>query len=716
MNKIIASIALAASVSVSNIAKADEGMWILTMLDKMNLQTMQEEGCKLTAEEIYSVNKSSLKDAVIIFGNGCTGEIVSDKGLIFTNHHCGYDAIQKLSGIGHNYLKNGYWSKSTEEDLPVDGLTVRFVEKFENYTDSVLSVVKDDMTYEQRTLAIEDKIYEINNRNFKDEFHQSIVVPFYGGNQYFLIEYSVYRDIRLVGTPPESIGKFGHDTDNWMWPRHTGDFSIFRVYADKNGEPAMYSPDNKPLKPKHYLPISIKGTEIGDYAMTIGFPGSTQRYLTSTGIKERMYVENQAMIEPRGIKQDIWQEAMLASEKINIQYAAKYAHSSNYWKNSIGMNQGIEKNNVIEKKEALEKEFQQWAKEDANRRKEYGNVLDQLRENYNNYHPYFEAMEYLYECQLAGPEIFRFAQNAKMLVAALAQNNQGQIESATEALRSAAKSFYDDYNAETDKKVVEALGEYYKKKIKGFQPSYFTIVDKKYKSSFKKFSEDLFKKSIFANEERLMKFLQKPNKKTIEKDMAYIAVNSIMEILQDAYNKGEQYSINIENLNRLFIKGLMEMNKEQLFYSDANFTMRLSYGTVGDYEPSDAVHYKHFTTLKGVMEKEDPDNWEFIVDPKLKNLYKAKDYGRYADKDGTMHVCFTSNNDITGGNSGSPVINGNGELIGLAFDGNWEAMSGDIAFENKLQKCINVDIRYVLFVIDKYAGARNIIEELKIVE
>lgn len=715
MKRIIASLAIAATMATQ--AKADEGMWVLTMLNKLNIEKMQSIGCKLSAEDIYSVNHSSIKDAIIIFGNGCTGEIVSENGLIFTNHHCGYDAIQKLSSVEHNYLKDGYWAKSFAEDLPVEGLKVRFVERFEDYTDSVLSVVTDNMSFAERAEAIDNKIQDIITANYKDDFHQTIVESFFGGNQYFLVEYSVYRDVRLVGTPPENIGKFGHDTDNWMWPRHTGDFSIFRVYANEKGEPVEYNANNKPLKPKHHLPVSLKGTEMGDYAMTIGFPGSTERYLTSMGIKERMEVNNQAMIGPRGVKQEIWQDAMLSSEKINIQYAAKYAHSSNYWKNSIGMNRGLERLDVIGQKQQLEAEFQKWANADTDRKAQYGNILDSLKINYELNHPFNKATSYLYECQLGGPEIFRFANNARFMLRIMENGTQEQLASFIESYKETIHDYFKDYDAATDQKVTATLGAYYAKNIETeFWPTYFGVVIKKFKGSFDKYSETLFKKSIFANEERLLKFLEKPNAKTIKNDMAYQALISIIDVLSYAYSYSGTYENNIDNYNRLFIKGLMEMQPEKTFYSDANFTIRLSYGTVGDYDPQDAVHYKHFTTLKGVMEKEDPTNWEFVVDPELKRLYETKDYGRYADKDGSMHVCFTSNNDITGGNSGSPVINGEGELIGLAFDGNWEAMSGDIAFEHKLQKCINVDIRYVLFVIDKFGKAKNIIDELTIHE
>ncbi len=714
MKRFIATMTVALATATA--VRADEGMWILTLLDKLNIATMQEKGCKLSADDIYSINHSSIKDAVIIFGGGCTGEIVSENGLIFTNHHCGYSSIQQLSSVEHNYLRDGFWSHSFDEDLPVDGLKVKFVKRFEDCTAEVLKGTEEITDYEARNQLIETNTNKLIEENSADEFHQVIIESFFGGNQYFLIEYTIYQDIRLVATPPESIGKFGHETDNWMWPRHTGDFSIFRVYADKDGNPAEYSTSNKPLKPKHYLPISIKGTQKGDFAMTIGFPGSTERYLTSYGITERMNVDNQSMIGPRGVKQEIWLADMHKSEKINIQYASKYARSSNYWKNSIGMNRGLERLNIVEKKQQAEAQFQKWAESTPELKERYGNILNELKENYSKAHPLQKAISYLYECQFGGPEIFRFALNTRQLLSALQNNDKDKIDTEIQRIKDLAEAFYKDYNAPTDQKVVAALGQYYAETLsKEYWPEYFAQVTKKYKS-FEKYSADLFKKSIFADQNKFNNFLANPKAKVLKNDPAYKAMLSIYDVYADTYYNIDPIQTQIENLNRLYIEGLMKMQANKAFYSDANFTMRLSYGSVGDYDPSDAVHYKHFTTLKGVIEKEDSTNWEFIVSPKLKKLYEAADYGRYADADGTMHVCFTTNNDITGGNSGSPVINGNGELIGLAFDGNWEAMSGDIAFETELQKCINVDIRYVLFIIEKYGEATNIINELKIVD
>ena len=701
----------------TSMLRADEGMWLLPLVQKLNIEKMQEMGFKLTAEDIYSINKSSLKDAVVIFGGGCTGELISDKGLILTNHHCGYGAIQQLSSVEHNYLEDGFWAKNFAEELPAEGLKVTFLKYMEDVTAQALEGVTDEMPEDVRNAKINSNSKDIAAKAAEGNHYKTMVRDYFNGNQFFLVVYEVFEDVRLVGTPPSSIGKFGHDTDNWMWPRHTGDFSMFRVYADKDGKPAKYSKDNVPYKPAHHLPISLKGVEMDDFAMTIGFPGSTDRYLTSWGIEERMNIINQSRIVPRGIKQDIWLKDMKADEKVNIQYASKYAGSSNYWKNSIGMNRGLEKLNVLGKKRNLENEFAQWVAADQNRKAEYGEVLSSLEKSYNEQAPYLKANQFLRECMIGGTEIYYFALRAGSLKKALENGKAEEIEAARKALEEAGKSFYKNYYNKTDEKVMGALLKLYHDDIdKVYHPEFFNLVAKKYKGDFTKYAADLFKKSIFADEARFNSFLANPSLKILKSDPAFSGSEAILAVNRQLAEKLQSSSQVIERGNRLFIKGLMEMQNDRTFYPDANFTMRLSYGKVGNYEPKDGVIYKHYTTLTGVMEKEDPNNWEFVVSPKLKELYENKDYGQYADKDGHMPVCFTTDNDITGGNSGSPVINANGELFGLAFDGNWEAMSGDIAFETQLQKCINVDIRYVLFIIDKYAGATNLIEEMTLVK
>lgn len=694
-----------------NLVFADEGMWLLPLLDKLNISTMHELGCQLSAEEIYSINESCIKDAIVIFDGGCTAEIVSDEGLIFTNHHCGYDAIQKLSTLEHNYLRDGFWARSHEEELPCEGLEVYFMRQFIDVTDSVLAYVTDEMSERDRNEAINKASRRLIKR-YQNEDLEADVESFFGGNQYFLVAYQVYDDIRLVGTPPESIGKFGHDTDNWVWPRHTGDFSIFRVYSDSQGYPIPYHPDNIPLKPKHFLPISLDGYRDGDFAMVLGFPGSTERYMSSYGIDAMVNIENASRIEPRQIKQDIWREDMLADPKINIQYATKYAHSSNYWKNSIGMNRDIKKLHIIEDKQVVEREFENWAFADDSRKEKYGTVLTNLKAAYDENAPYNKAIYYIHECLLRGCEIYNVANKFRRYKeSAVGWFDEDEAEYVKEKL----SEFYKDFSPSTDKKVVAALLKYYSENIDSkFHPSFFATIASKYKNDFERYAEDLFSKSMFADSARVYKFLQNMDDKELENDLGYKHAICIYDLYSDIYDLMESSVESIEQYERIFLAGLMEMNPDKVFYPDANFTMRLTYGTVGDYAPADAVRYNYFTTLAGVMEKEDSTNWEFIVPERLKELYTNSDYGRYADADGAMHVCFITDNDITGGNSGSPVIDSRGRLIGLAFDGNWEAMSGDVAFNKELQKCITVDIRYVLFIIDKFGGAQNIIDELLI--
>lgn len=716
MRKLL-SISLVLLIGFAGKVRADEGMWLLPLINKLNIATMQEMGLKISADDIYSLNQSSIKDAVVIFGGGCTGELISDKGLLLTNHHCGYGQIQELSTVENNYLDNGFWAASFEDELPAPGLTVTFLKRMNDVTEDILSAVNAEMTEQQRQAAIREKSAELVKAANEGNNYRIMVRDFFAGNQFFLVAYEVFSDVRMVGVPPSSIGKFGYDTDNWMWPRHTGDFALFRVYADTDGNPADYSPNNVPYQPKHHLPISLKGYQKEDFAMTIGFPGSTQRYLPSWGIQERMDIFNQTLITARGVKQDIWAEDMAVNDKVRLQYATKFSRSSNYWKNSIGMNRGLEALDVLSQKRALEAQFTNWVSKDAKRTAKYGNVLKSVEEAYTSRADHYKANNYLRETLIRGTEILFFAANARELENALKDNNQEKIDAAISRLKQSGETFFKDYSAPTDRRVLEAMLQLYANVIdKAFHPSFYQNINKKYKGNYARFSDHIFSRSLFASQESFNAFLNSPRLKTLLNDPAYQAGISSMEMYRQLLNMNQEAETRIAEASRLFIAGLQEMQPEKVFYPDANFTMRLSYGTVGDYSPRDAVIYKHYTTLKGVMEKEDPDNFEFVVPEKLKQLYRDKDYGQYADADGRMYVNFTTNNDITGGNSGSPVINANGELFGLAFDGNWEAMSGDIAFEAELQKCINVDIRYVLFIIDKFAGATHLIDEMTLVK
>ena len=691
--------------------RADEGMWLLPLIEKLNMKDMKKAGLKLTAEDIYSINKSSLKDAIVIFGRGCTGEIVSDQGLVLTNHHCGYGTIQQHSTVEHDYLKDGFWAKTKELEIPSPGLTVTFLERIEDVTAKFNAVLTTSMSESDRAKAIADLSKKLSDEVTKGKFIRGQVTPMYGGNQFYLFVYKTYTDVRLVGTPPESIGKFGADTDNWMWPRHTGDFSVFRVYADKDGNPADYSANNVPLKPKKFLNVSLKGVNKGDYTMIMGHPGRTNRYMTSWEINEVLSISNPNRIKIRGIRQDIWMKDMQANDTIRIQYASKYAGSSNYWKNSIGMSRGLKRLKVHDKKEAQEAAFTSWVNQSPERVATYGNALALIKEAVEGRNEYNSAIQYLGE-SIRGIEVVGAASRyaPSLLKAVEAKEDLSKIKEATD-------DFYKDYNESLDKKVALAMFTLYKKDVPAkFQPTLYADIESKYNNNIEAYVNDLYANSIFANKKAFNAFLANPTADAIKNDPVYKAAQSINAIQREIVEKITPFNEKFGKGQRLYIAGLLEMDKDKPHYPDANFTMRLTYGNVLDYIPADAVHYDYFTALDGVMEKEDPTNWEFVVPAKLKELYNAKDFGRYAMKNGKMPVAFLSTNDITGGNSGSPIMNAKGELIGLAFDGNWEAMSGDIAFEPQLQRTINVDIRYVLFIMDKFAGAKHLVDEMNIVE
>ncbi|MEX0986250.1 MAG: S46 family peptidase [Bacteroidales bacterium] len=717
MKKVL-TICLVILVSFQVKVRADEGMWLLSLLKQVNMEQMKELGLELTAEQIYSVNNASLKDAVgaLDFGS-CTAELISGEGLLLTNHHCGYGEIQYHSSIEHDYLKDGFWAMSKSEELPNEGKSVSFLVRMEEVTDKVLGEISDDMDVSERAAKIRDITFRIRDEAMDGTHYNVQVRPMFEGNRYFLFVLETFLDVRLVGAPPESIGKFGADTDNWMWPRHTGDFSLFRVYTAPDGKPAEYSPDNIPLKPKHHLPVSLKGYEKGDFAMVLGFPGSTTRYMTSWEVQRLLDIDHPTRIKIRGIKQDIMMEDMQADQKVRIQYASKYSRSSNYWKYSIGQSRGLENLGVVDKKRAREEAFRQWVDQNDERKLEYGMALDLIKEGVEESREYQEAWQYLLECIYMGMESVNASFALRELHAVLSDEEieEEAVRSLTESIRERSGDFYKDYNLETDKKVMIAMLKLMLENLEEtFQPSFVKEVKNKYKGNAEKYVNRYFARAMIVDQQKFYSFLDDPDLKSLEKDPAFIAATSFFQKIDELRGVIVSATNKIDHGSQLYMKGLIAMHPEKNFYPDANSTMRFTYGTVGDYEPRDAVRYAHYTTLKGVMEKEDPDNYEFVVTPKLKELYEAKDFGPYADN-GDMNVCFTTNNDITGGNSGSPVINGRGELIGVAFDGNWEAMSGDVAFETELQKCINVDIRYVLFVIDKYAGAKHLIDEMTLV-
>jgi hypothetical protein len=699
---------------------ADEGLWLLCLVEQVNMDEMSELGLQLTAEQIYSINHASLKDAVgVLDGGSCTAELVSPEGLLLTNHHCGYDEIQFHSSVEHDYLKNGFWAMTREEELPNPGKTITFLVRMEEVTDQIVPELSEEMDQQIRNTKIRSLSGAIVSGANLDNRYDATVEPMYNDNRFFLFVTETFLDVRLVGTPPESIGKFGGNTDNWVWPRHTGDFSMFRVYTGPDGEPADYSPDNIPLKSKYYLPVSLQGYDIGDFTMVMGFPGSTDRYMTSWEINELLEVTHPNRIQIRGIKQDIQMEDMMADEKVRLQYAAKHARSANYWKYSIGQSRGLHNLNVFEKKQIQETEFAEWVNQDEGRRERYGDALTDIHEAVEARRDLVNAEQYLMEAVRlgGGMESVYFARNLEFLERALAYtgDNPALLERVTKFLKLVAADFYKDYNPPTDKKVMTAMiGLLIENLDDAYLPSNIIDVKEKYRGNVDKYVDHYFKKSFVVDREKFYAFLEDPSLKDLRKDPSYsahIASKIYLEVIGLLDDINEQF----DRGSRLYMKGLMEMHANRDFYSDANSTLRMNYGTVGDYIPRDAVLYSHTTTLAGVMEKENPDHFEFTVPEKLKELYTEKDYAPYG-VDGTLNVCFTSNNDITGGNSGSPVINANGELIGIAFDGNWEAMSGDVAFEPELQKCINVDIRYVLFIIDKFAGAAHLIEEMHIIQ
>lgn len=706
-------------ILIFRISLADEGMWLPFLLGELNMEKMQEMGLKLSEEDIYSVNNSSLKDAIVIFGGGCTGEIISDKGLLLTNMHCGYRRIQSHTTIENDYLKNGFWAGSLEEELPNPGLTVKFLIRVEDVSERVNNQFTDEMTEAERSAVLKELSAQIEEDAVEGTHYDAVLKSYYGGNQYYVLVYETYRDVRLVGNPPVSIGDFGSLTDNWMWPRHKADFSLFRVYTAPDGKPAEYSPDNVPLKPKHHLPVSLKGVKPGDFSMILGNPGSTDRFLTAYGIKELMDISHPNRIKIRGAKLKILNETMEISPEYRIMYAAKYKGASNYWKYSVAQMAGFKRIDLLSKRKELEKEFVQWVLRDQQRKEEYGSVIEMIKNAYKNRAEYKNVSQYILETMIIGPEFMRIAgsvgQLNQELNKGLFKKDKDKINELIQSLSGYGKSYFRDYHKPTDKKVTLALLKIYKEDIDPkYHPEHLKKGVAEY-GSLENYVDHIFSTSIFINKEKFFEFIEDPDKKVLSSDPAFLLANSVYDTYGKIYSMSNQYDEQLAKAHRLFVKGVMEMNTDKNFYPDANFTMRLTYGKVGGYIPRDAVYYKHYTTLEGVMEKEDPDNYEFIVPEKLKKLYYEKDYGNYAYGD-EMHVCFITDNDITGGNSGSPVLNGKGELIGLAFDSNWEGMTGDIEFEEEMQKTVCTDIKYIVWLIDKFAEADNIIEELDFVK
>jgi hypothetical protein len=713
---------LSATITLKSENPPDEGMWLPILIERLNYVDMQKMGLHLTADELYNINHSSMKDAIVGLSSGgatggffCTAEVVSGQGLLFTNHHCGYNAVQSHSTTDHDYLTTGFWAFSKNEELQNENMSASFLIRMENVTDSVVPFLSDTLKESARNEKIKDLTSKMKKRAAENGKYEVSVKPFFGGNEFYLFVFKTYKDVRLVGAPPSSIGKFGGDTDNWMWPRHTGDFTVFRIYADSVGNPADYSEKNIPLHTSYHLPISLKGIKKNDFTMVWGYPGTTSRYLTSYGLNYNVNTFYPAIIRIFGKKLDVMKERMDVDKAVKIAYAGKYAGIANTWKNFIGQTKMLRKNTVEDIKKKVEDSFIAWYSKDPSLQKKYGTVLDDIKNGYSELNSI--AVPFFY-VNLAGMglDIVGYASQFAGLKSVMEKKNKAAVKDMADGLKEDAKEHFKDEDILVSKKTLAELLKLYSAEVpKKDLPTVFDLIEKKYHNDFSAFADAVYNKSVFSTEASVNAFLEKPRMNVFKKDPAFTLLNSFKEASGKYVENYGTARAKVGAGNRHFIAGLREMDPARVAYPDANSTLRMSYGKVLDYFPADAVHYEYFTTLNGVMEKEDPANDEFIVEKKLKDLYNAKDYGPYGEN-GKMITCFLSSNDITGGNSGSPVINADGQLIGLAFDGNWEAMSGDINFEPDLQRTINVDIRYVLFIIDKYAGATNLIKELTLVK
>lgn len=701
---------------------ADEGMWMLTDLKKQNAAVMQDLGLDISIDKVYCPDSISLKDAVVHFGGGCTGEVISAEGLVLTNHHCGYQYIQQHSAVEHDYLTDGFWAMSREQELPCEGLTITFIDRILDVTDYVQEQLKKDEDPEGLNYLSPSYLSTVAKRfakkeNIKtDDFTVLELKPFYGANKYYLFVKTVYKDIRMVGAPPSSIGKFGADTDNWMWPRHCGDFSIFRIYASKDGKPANYAADNVPLKVKKHLAINMNGIKEGDFTFVMGFPGRNWRYMISDEVEERMQTTNFMRDTVRGVRLRVLGEEMAKDAKTRIQYAAKYASSANYWKNTIGMNEGLVSLKVLDRKKDEQKRLLAFGDETGN--DSYRQAYESIKQIVAKRHDAVYHQQAIYEALMLGTEFSKIPDTDKLLEA-LEKNDKKGIKATITALQEQGKKFFNkDYSTVVDRKVSKQLLALYAQLIPaGQRISIFKVIDGQFAGSTDAFVDACFDRSIFRSSKALAAFLQNPSADKLKKDLmvqyaksvkeGYKATDEAMKAETNAYNRA----------HKTWVAGMLALKQKggKAIYPDANSTLRLTYGKIGSYEPADGKEYLYYTTLKGVMEKEDPENPEFVVSPKLKELYEKKDFGPYAMADGRMPVCFVTATDNTGGNSGSPVFNSKGELIGVGFDRNYEGLTGDIAYNPQLQRAACVDIRYVLFVIDKYAGAKHLIDELTIV-
>ncbi len=680
---------------------ADEGMWTISNLNSALVQKMKDIGLQLSTEQIYNEKQPSLKDAVMIFDNGCTAELVSANGLVFTNHHCGRDRVQQVSSDAHNYIRDGFWAGSRKEEIPIKGLTVKFLIKSVEVTQQAIELLK--------TKSIRKVQYEIEKQYTDTLQGYSASLDGFSTGQYFISVYQIFNDVRLVGVPPESIGNFGGETDNFEWPRQSADFSVFRIYADKNNLPASYSSENKPYQPKTFLPISLSGIHENDFVLTIGFPWITQRYINSYDLKEEQEIKNRATVITKGKFIDVLKREMDNDESIRLKYSNKNFSAGNSYKLALGTLKLVNLSPALANKQKSETEFQAWVNADSARMKKYGNCLAILQKNYELQHNPKYAHALITGALFNDASLFGI--RSRNIVELLSKKDNSQLNKAVESYRQWYASFSKNYDLATDQKIVRAMIRLVRKEVKKeYLPDFYSIIENKYQGNIDKYVDDLYGKSTFSTTVGIDKFLKKPSL-SIKEDPLYIFGVSIYDKLIELRKQTTELGAEIRKANRLYEEGVREKEAGILKYPEANFTMRLTYGNVGGASPRDGLTYKSQTTLKGVIEKEDSTNYEFLVSPRLKELYAKKDFGRYGEKN-ELYTCFLTNTDITGGNSGSPVLNGKGELIGLAFDGNWESLAGSIIYEPEKNRSINVDIRYVLFVIDKFAESQYILKEL----
>lgn len=712
MKRIILTILI--SLLFSNLLLADEGMWIPSLIGEQKLDEMRKKGFKLSAEDIYSINQASLKDAIVMFGRGCTGVVVSNEGLILTNHHCGFGSIQRHSSVEHDYLTDGFWAMSQAEELSNPGLTVSFLVRMEDVTERINAALRPGMNERERQDSIASASKAIVAEATANTHYEATVRPLFNGNQFFLYVTEVFKDVRLVGAPPSAVGNFGGDTDNWVWPRHTGDFSIFRIYADSNNMPAEYSQSNRPYQPKKFLEVSIKGVDKGDFTMVYGFPGSTRQYLPSFMVDLIANVSNPVKIQIRRQKLDILGAAMAADPKVRIQYASKYAGVANAWKKWDGESRGLQRFGALEKKEAFEQEFTKWT---DNGHHEYSGLLNDYQLLVEELKPVQNWIDYFSEA-VWSLDIIRYASGYRKL-AGLNKTQKSEFTEESERLKKGTAGFFKDYHQPTDQKLLTAMLVHFRESMDPAElPSVYFLIDQKFGGDIMKYVNWLYQESFMVSEEKVNGFLEKykPGKnKLITDDPVYALMDSFYSMYSTRY-QSDYYNLTaqLDSIQRVYMKAIMEKEQDKLLFPDANSTLRVSYGVVNDYYPRDAVYYYYQTTLAGIMEKDDPDIYDYRVPDKLKQLYQSQDYGRYGE-DGEMYVCFSASNHTTGGNSGSPVLNAEGQLIGLNFDRNWEGTMSDIMYDPDMCRNIVLDIRYCLFIIDKYAGAGHLIEEMKLV-